>query len=64
MTETQQEYQGNVLFLIMMCMEDSVERAMEVSSSRNKSPGWVGMLGRVKGEQWQMNVQREDHEKS
>lgn len=51
MTKTQQEYQVNVLFLIIMCMEDSMEKAREVSSSRNKSPGWVGMLGRVKVEQ-------------
>lgn len=64
MTKTQQEYQGNVLFLIIMCMADSMEKAMEVSGSRNKSPGQIGMLGMVKGEQWQMNVQGEDHEKS
>lgn len=64
MTKTQQEYQENVLFLLIMCMEDSMEKAMEVSGSRNKSRGRVGMLGMVKGEQWQMNVQREDHVKS
>lgn len=45
-------------------MEDSMEKAMEVSGSRNKSPDRVGVLGMVKGEQWQMNVQREDREKS
>jgi hypothetical protein len=40
-----------------------MEKAKEVSSSRNKSPGWVGMLGMVECGQWHMNVQREDHEK-
>lgn len=62
MTKTQLEYQGNVLFLIIMSMEHSMEKAKEVSSSRNKS--WIGMLGMVECGQWHMNVQREDHEKS